>query len=93
MRPEARVAAIEAVLTETFAPAEVEVVDESHRHKGHPGARDGRGHFRVRVVTDSFAGLGSLARHRAIYAAMGELMTTDVHALSIEAMTFEETGD
>ena len=59
-------------------------------HKGHEGARDGRGHFRVMIVSDAFAGMNAIARHRAVYAAMGELMTTDIHALSIEAVASSE---
>lgn len=68
-----------------LAPVELDVEDESHRHVGHAGARDGRGHFRVRVVSGAFAGLAPLARHRAVYAALGELMQTDIHALAIDA--------
>ena len=76
---------IRTALEAAFAPAQVTVDDDSHRHAGHEGARDGRGHFRVRVVSAAFAGMAPLARHRAVYAALGELMQTDIHALSIEA--------
>ena len=86
MRPGQRLAAIEERLLKALAPLSVQVVDESHQHIGHAGARDGRGHFRVRVVADAFTGLPVLARHRAVYAAMGELMETDIHALTIEAL-------
>src|SRR5690625_7968777 len=65
----------------------LEIVDESHLHVGHPGARDGRGHFRVKVVSSVFSGLSRLARHRLVYAAVGELMQTDIHALNIEAIS------
>ena len=82
---EARVEAIRSLLQTAFAPTELDVIDDSHRHAGHEGARDGRGHFRVRVVSAAFAGMAPLARHRAVYAALGELMQTDIHALSIEA--------
>jgi BolA family transcriptional regulator, general stress-responsive regulator len=61
------------------------VIDDSHRHAGHEGAKDGRGHFRVRLLSPAFAGMALLARHRAVYAALGDLMQTDIHALSIEA--------
>lgn len=71
-------------------PDELEIVDESHLHVGHPGARDGRGHFRVRIVSDLFAGLPRLARHRRVYAAVGDLMQTDIHALNIEALSNDE---
>lgn len=72
-------------------PTALEIIDESHLHAGHAGARDGRGHFRVRVVSQAFRGQRPLARHRLIYAALGELMTTDIHALSILALTPEES--
>ena len=66
-------------------PVTLDVVDDSHKHAGHEGARDGRGHFTVRIVSPVFAGKAPLARHRAIYAALGEMMQTDIHALAIEA--------
>ncbi|MGY4516347.1 BolA family protein [Lysobacter sp. HA18] len=92
MNPADRVEAIRAALQAAFAPDALEVIDESHKHAGHAGARDGRGHFRVTLVSDGFAGMASLARHRAVYAALGELMTTDIHALSIEARTPAEAA-
>ncbi|WP_093139847.1 BolA family protein [Pseudoxanthomonas sp. GM95] len=76
-----------AALQAGLAPLQLELEDESHLHAGHAGARDGRGHFRVRVVSPLFAGKLPLARHRAVYAALGDMMQTDIHALSIEAMT------
>ena len=82
---EQRVEAIRAALAAAFQPAELEVVDESHLHAGHEGARDGRGHFRVRVVSPAFEGMSVLQRHRAVYAALGTLMETDIHALAIRA--------
>jgi BolA protein len=73
-------------LEEALAPLELHVADESHLHVGHAGARDGRGHFRVRIVAQAFAELNSLQRHRLVYAALGEIMQREVHALSIEAL-------
>lgn len=67
-------------------PAELEVVDDSHHHHGHAGAADGRGHFTVIVVSKRFAGLNTLRRHRLVYEAVGDMMTTDIHALSIQAL-------
>lgn len=81
----ARVAQIRKALESVLAPIELEVRDDSHRHAGHAGARDGRGHFHVRIVSAAFAGLPPLARHRAVYAALGGLMQTDIHALAIDA--------
>lgn len=85
MTPDERAGAIRASLEAAFAPDELEIVDESHLHAGHAGARDGRGHFRVRIRSPRFAGMAPLARHRAVYEALGSLMTTDIHALSIDA--------
>lgn len=85
-----RVERIRAALQDAFAPSRLEVVDDSHRHAGHAGARDGRGHFNVEIVSQAFAGLSPLARHRRVYAALGDMMTTDIHALSIQAMTPDE---
>lgn len=80
-----RVERIRQALEQAFQPERLEVADDSHRHVGHVGARDGRGHFDVTIVSAAFAGRAPLARHRAIYAALGEMMTTDIHALSIHA--------
>lgn len=85
--PAARAEAIRDALLGAFADARVEVRDDSHRHAGHAGARDGRGHFHVRIESPDFAGMAPLQKHRAVYAALGGLMTTDIHALSIDART------
>lgn len=69
---------------------QVELIDDSHLHAGHAGAREGKGHFRVRVVSADFAGLRTLQRHQLIYRSLGELMQTDIHALSITALTPDE---
>jgi BolA family transcriptional regulator, general stress-responsive regulator len=84
-----RVLAIRARLIAVFAPTELEVIDESHKHRGHPGARDGRGHFRVKIVSPSFAGRKPIERHRMVYAALGPLLKTDIHALSVDAAATE----
>lgn len=67
-------------------PEELEVVDDSHHHHGHAGAQDGRGHFTVVLVSKRFAGLNTLRRHRLVYETVGDMMTTDIHALSIQAL-------
>ena len=81
---------IRARLVDALAPQELDIVDESYKHAGHEGARDGRGHFRVRIVADAFRGKAPLARHRMVYDAVGDLMQTDIHALSIEARAAED---
>lgn len=85
-----RVEQIRERLVAALAPSELAIEDESHRHAGHAGARDGRGHFRVQIVSAAFRGQLPLARHRAVYAALGELMQTDIHALAIDARAPEE---
>lgn len=85
-----RVAAIRAAIEAELMPASLGVEDDSHRHAGHAGAQDGRGHFRVDVVSTAFVGLSPIARHRVVYAAVGELMSTDIHALAIRARTPDE---
>lgn len=82
-----RVATIRARLEVAFHPDELEVVDDSHKHLGHPGARSGKGHFSVRIVSAKFVGTNALERHRMVYAALGNLMETDIHALSVTALT------
>lgn len=80
-----RLARIEAALRAAFPDAQLQLVDESHLHAGHAGAQGGRGHFRLVITSVAFAGLAPIARHRAVYAALGDLMQSDIHALSIEA--------
>lgn len=84
-----RSAAIRDRLQQRFAPQELSVHDDGALHVGH--ANEGRGHFAVRVVSSAFAGHNRVERHRMVYAALGELMQTEVHALSISALTPDET--
>lgn len=85
-----RVEIIRQRLEDTLAPQRVDIIDESHKHVGHAGARDGRGHFKVHLVSTAFAGKSLLERHRMVYEALGELMQTDIHALSLSAHTPDE---
>lgn len=82
-----RVRMIEQALRDALPVAHLEVEDESHLHAGHAGARDGRGHFRVLVVSEAFGDRSPLQRHRMVYDAMGSAMETDIHALSIQALS------
>ena len=75
-----------ARLQSALDPTDLEIVDDSHRHAGHAGAADGRGHFTVIVVSERFRGLPVVRRHRLVYEAVGDMMSTDVHALSIQAL-------
>ena len=80
-----RVSAIRSRLAEEFSPELLEVEDESHLHAGHAGARDGRGHFRVTIVAEAFEGRSRLERHRMVFAVLGTLMQSDIHALTVQA--------
>ena len=73
-------------LTTRFAPLELTIVDESHLHAGHAGAAGGQSHYRVRIVSDAFRGIPPVGRHRLIYAAVEDMLRTDIHALAIEAL-------
>lgn len=85
-----RVDLIRSRLQESFAPDKLEIVDDSQRHAGHAGARDGRGHFQVIIRSRLFSGRKTLERHRMVYAALGTLMQTDIHALSVTALSPED---
>jgi BolA protein len=80
-------------LTERLAPARLDIVDESHRHAGHAGARpEGETHFAVTIVTAAFAGHNRVARQRLVYQVLAEELATRVHALSLTTLTPEEDG-
>lgn len=77
--------AIEARLREALDPETLEIVDESHMHRGHAGARpEGESHFRVRVVSQAFAGKSRVERQRMVYAALADELRDDIHALALE---------
>jgi BolA family transcriptional regulator, general stress-responsive regulator len=77
---------LDSRLRAALAPVDLEIIDDSHRHAGHAGAADGRGHFTIIVVSERFRGLPVVRRHRLVYEAVGDMMSTDVHALSIQAL-------
>lgn len=77
-------AAIETALRAALAPSELEVIDDSHLHAGHAGAREGR-HFTVRIRSARFTGLSRVARHRLVYDALTDWMPRGIHALAIDA--------
>jgi BolA protein len=79
---------IRTKLTEKLAPTRSDIVDDSHRHAGHSGARpEGETHFTVTVVSDAFAGLGRVARQRIVYQILAEELAGQVHALSLSTLT------
>jgi BolA protein len=72
-------------LESRFTPSVLIIEDESHLHAGHAGAASGHGHFRVTIVAEAFRGVPPVTRHRLVYAAVGDMLQTDIHALAIEA--------
>ena len=87
--PSIKVAEIRLALERELTPLSLEIIDDSARHAGHAGAREG-GHFRVVLVAEAFKGHSQLERHRLVYAAVAPLMGQGVHALSIIARTPDE---
>ena len=77
-------------LTAALQPTALAIRDDSHLHAGHVGARSGGGHYHIDIVAAAFAGKNTVARHRMIYDALGDLMRRDIHALAIQARSPEE---
>lgn len=80
-----RLASMRQLLEQALSPEVLEVSDDSAQHAGHPGARSGQGHFTVRIACTAFEGKSRIQRHRLVYAALADMMRTDIHALSIQA--------
>jgi BolA protein len=89
-RPDERPEIIRKILADALETEYVSVADDSARHSGHLGAQGGGGHFRVVVVSTRFEGLSRVAAQRLVYRALGELMTTDIHALEMRTLTPEQ---
>ncbi|UCG97996.1 MAG: BolA family transcriptional regulator [Burkholderiales bacterium] len=77
---------------QALQPLALAIDDDSALHAGHEGARSGGGHYRLRMVSQRFAGLPRLARHRLVYDSLGPMMQREVHALSLVLQTPEEAG-
>ncbi|WP_405229214.1 BolA family protein [Lentisalinibacter sediminis] len=77
---------LEKRLRDALQPEELQIKDQSHLHAGHAGAQDGRSHFAVRLTASAFEGCSRIQRHRLVYDAAGDMMDTDIHALSISAL-------
>ena len=90
MNPKDRKKEITRLLAEAFDPETLGVEDESYLHEGHAGARDGRGHFRVLIITSLFEGKTMIERHRMIYRVLDDMMILDIHALAIDAWSPDE---
>lgn len=75
----------------TLEPISLDIVDESHKHAGHAGARSGGGHYVINITSAQFVGRNTVARHRMIYSALGAMMQGEIHALTINAVTPDGT--
>lgn len=81
-------------MTAALAPSEIALVDQSAQHAGHAGARpEGETHFHLTILAEAFEGKSRVERQRMVFAALGDLMQTDIHALSITALTPAEAAD
>lgn len=83
--PGSRATRIESILVEKFSPDYLLVKDQSHLHAGHAGAQRGGGHFDIKIHAETFRDCSRIQSHRLIYEALGDLMTSEIHALSIQA--------
>ncbi|MBL8554930.1 MAG: BolA family transcriptional regulator [Phenylobacterium sp.] len=79
--------AIQEKLTAAFQPIRLEIVDDSDRHAGHAGAREGgESHFNVTIESPAFAGVARVARQRLVYHALADELAGPLHALSVKAL-------
>jgi len=85
-----RLSELRARLTAALDPTEIDITDESARHAGHAGAASGGGHYILHIVSDAFAGKNLVQRHRLVYDAVGDMMHSEIHALSIQARSPDE---
>lgn len=82
-----RIDMIKRRLQDALSPTQIHIDDQSHLHAGHAGAKSGKGHFAVEIVSEKFIGKSLIQRHKMVYDALGDAMETDIHALSIKANT------
>jgi len=87
--PLSTAARIESLLQRRLSPAHLEVRDDSAAHAGHASAQ-GKGHFRLRIVSTCFAGLGPLQRHRLVNEVLSPLFETELHAVAMQTLTPDE---
>lgn len=81
-----------ALLETAFSPQKCELIDESHLHAGHAGAAGGAGHYRLHLVSTRFEGVNRIGRHRLVYDCLRDMMQTEIHALTINAVAPSETA-
>lgn len=80
----ARIERMQQLISDSLQPEQLEIIDDSHKHIGHAGAKGGLGHFTVIIKSDALEGKRMIQQHRMIYDALGDMMQTDIHALAIK---------
>ena len=90
MNDDRRIEKLRSRLQEALAPTQLEIVDETARHAGHAGAASGGGHYILHIVAGVFRDKSPIQRHRLVFDAVGDMMHTDIHALSIQAIAPDE---
>ena len=83
LTPEERIHLIEARLTQAFSPCTINIIDDSHRHKGHEGAKSGASHFTLEIFSEKLVHLNRVSQHKAIYQQLSDLIPVEIHALKI----------
>lgn len=81
-----RLERMQQMIQDALKPTQLEVIDDSHKHIGHAGAKEGKGHFTVVIKSEALEGRRMLQQHRMIYEALGDMMETDIHALAIKVI-------
>lgn len=81
-----RLERIQQMIQDALNPTQLEVIDDSHKHIGHAGAKEGKGHFTVVIKSEALEGKRMLQQHRMVYEALGDMMETDIHALAIKVI-------
>ncbi len=84
-----RIKLINERLTSALSPQQLEIIDNSHKHRGHAGAKDGAGHYTLHIASSLFKNKSLIECHRMIYAALGDLLPTQIHAVSIKIIALE----
>lgn len=79
-----RIETIKHLLESALSPSQLEIIDDSHKHVGHAGAKSGAGHYTVRIASELFSGKSKITQHRLIYQALDSMMPEQIHALKIE---------
>jgi len=81
-----RLERMQQMIQDALNPTQLEVIDDSHKHIGHAGAKEGKGHFTVVIKSEALEGKRMLQQHRMLYEALGDMMETDIHALAIKVI-------